>query len=69
MDNINFKKVQVKTYDGTIKGAKELFNDLDIESNNYFYDIYEGTLLIHSKGILYRTGDSYYCPIEEDTTK
>jgi len=69
MDDIEIERVRVKTYDGSVESAKEVLKDLNVESNDYHYDIHNGLLILHSKGYVLQEGDSYHCKIPNEEFK
>jgi len=51
-------KYQAKVYDGTLESARELIDNLLVK-NDYKFDLRTKELVLFTRGILYRPGDTY----------
>lgn len=51
--------VKTEQYDGSIESALKLIENLGIAEGNYYYDLKDKYIILHSRGWLFRAGDNY----------
>lgn len=57
MDKI--ERFQIKEYDGTKEAALQVLKDLKVKDDFYHFNLENGQLFLHSKGLILNPGDCY----------
>lgn len=58
-------RMQVLTYTGTMESLEDLVRNLELDSDDYSFNVLTKFIFIHSVGISYRPGDSYIIILPE----
>lgn len=63
----DFERVQVKEYDGSVESLKDLVDKLNWKYGEYYLDINTMKVTNARLGLIYRVGDHYMYPINNET--